>query len=140
MFRIDSPTLALWKSENVRSVVVRFVSGGCAGTKLSVERTDEIPAGFESFDLGGTVAHFDPSDRERLEGARITRVEKGAKEVWMYVAPKVLGRCGCGSSFSFSPFEKASSAHSDAKGRSPSETGIDPAKLSALKARFARGA
>lgn len=122
--KIDSPTLESWKAAGVRSVIVRFVTGGCAGTKISVEKEPENISGLRFVDLGGIVAYFDDADAPRLDGARITRTEKNGKETWIFSGPEVKGRCGCGSSFSFEKSDKPALGHADLE------------KLAGLKARF----
>ncbi|MFB0965238.1 MAG: hypothetical protein QMC36_06190 [Patescibacteria group bacterium] len=87
--KIDSPTLSLWNSSGIKSVRVRFITGGCAGTKVSVTPADSSETGLPSFDVGGISAHFEEADREKLDGARLTRIDKNGREVWMYSAATV---------------------------------------------------
>lgn len=128
--KIDSPTLSLWNSSGVKAVRVRFVSGGCAGTKVSVvpeSVTDSQESPF--FEQGGIRVRFDESDRGLLQDARLTRVEKNGKEVWLYAAQIVKGRCGCGSSFTFDAEKNPVSKHDVAPK-------IDLKKLAELKNAF----
>lgn len=84
--KIDSPTLSVWNAAGISSVRVRFVRGGCAGTKVSVSPAESADTALPHFDVGSVRAHFEESDRELLQDARLTRVEKNGKEIWMYVA------------------------------------------------------
>lgn len=84
--KIDSPTLSLWNASGISAVRVRFVRGGCAGTKVSVAPAESGELELPSFDVGGVRAHFDESDRELLQEARLTRVDKNGKEIWLYTA------------------------------------------------------
>lgn len=84
--KIDSPTLALWSASGISAVRVRFVRGGCAGTKVSVAPAESGELELPSFDAGGVRAHFEESDRELLQEARLTRVDKNGKEIWLYTA------------------------------------------------------
>lgn len=143
MLRFDPATLARWKDAGVTEVAVRLVRGGCAGTKVSVEENppSESVGGLSREDVpGGPALRFEASDRDKLEGARITGVEKSGKRVWIFSAGNVKGRCGCGTSFSFdSAFSGGSHAgkgDSDAAARKNPGT-PDFSKLSAIKATFA---
>ncbi|MDQ1344083.1 MAG: hypothetical protein QG650_803, partial [Patescibacteria group bacterium] len=127
--KFDSPTLAVWKNSGIAAVLVRFVNGGCAGTKISVEISPRDVSGLSACDVGGITAYFQEVDRERLDGARLTRMEKGGKEKWIYSAHSVKGRCGCGSSFSFTESDGKSAAK---------HVAVDIAKIADLKARLAR--
>lgn len=84
--KIDSPTLSLWSASGISAVRVRFVRGGCAGTKVSVTPAASDDVELPSFDIGGVRAHFEESDRELLQEARLTRVDKNGKEIWLYTA------------------------------------------------------
>jgi Fe-S cluster assembly iron-binding protein IscA len=127
--KFDSPTLAVWKNAGVLAVLVRFVNGGCAGTRISVEISPHDVSGLSSCDVGGIMAYFQEVDRERLDTARLTKVEKNGKEKWMYSDSAVKGRCGCGSSFSFTELDtKGATRH----------VAVDIAKIADLKTRLAR--
>ncbi|MDQ1344221.1 MAG: hypothetical protein QG650_941 [Patescibacteria group bacterium] len=126
--KFDSPTLAVWKNSGIAAVLVRFVNGGCAGMKISVEISPRDVSGLSSCDVGGITTYFRKDDRERLDGARLTRTEKDGKEKWIYSGPSVKGRCGCGSSFSFTDSDSKAAKH----------VAVDIAKIADLKARLAR--
>ncbi|MFZ3232344.1 MAG: hypothetical protein WA194_02225 [Patescibacteria group bacterium] len=84
--KIDSPTLSLWNASGISAVRVRFVRGGCAGTKVSVTPAESGEFELPCFDVGSVRAHFEESDRELLQEARLTRVDKNGKEIWLYTA------------------------------------------------------
>lgn len=130
--KIDSPTLALWKTTGVDKISISFVAGGCSGTKIAVDTVPSPSWPKSSVTVGDTVVHFEESDRIKLENARLTRVEKNGKTVWLYVSEGVKGRCGCGSSFSFDSDSTPVSKHVP-------NPKFDIGKIASLKAKFQSG-
>ncbi len=116
-FSFDSKTLDRLRSSGVERVRVRLISGGCAGTKLSVETETPSKPGDEVFNMGGILVSVSQSDAERLSDAKIVWMEKNGKETWLLISKGIRERCGCGTSFSF---------------------GIPTKKLGALKALYAK--
>ncbi len=84
--KIDSPTLSVWNAAGISSVRVRFVRGGCAGTKVSVTPAESADSVLPCFEVSGIAVHFEDADRSLLQDARLTRMEKNGKEIWLYVA------------------------------------------------------
>lgn len=133
MLKFDSASIARWESSGISEVAVVFVDGGCAGTKVSVieSPSPETVAGYAKMSLGSISVRFEESYRDKLDGARLTRVDKSGKSVWIFSTPAVKGRCGCGTSFSFDS-EYSGGSHAETKKPVP-----DLSKIAALKAAFA---
>jgi Fe-S cluster assembly iron-binding protein IscA len=124
---IDRPTLALWKSQGVSKVFVGFSNGGCSGTKLSVTTDAFDTTGLVKAEItNGIDAYFRAEDAGKLSEGRATRVEKNGKQQWIFTSGSVRGRCGCGTSFSFSD--------------APAKPKIDHSKLALLRASMKKSA
>lgn len=98
MIILDKLSLQNFHDRQVREVFVRLIRKGCEGTKIEI--LTEIPVGesmvrFEMEDGFGISCLS--AEAEKLDGSRITQV--GQK--WIFASERVIGRCGCGSSFRF---------------------------------------
>ncbi len=113
MLKIDKKTIQQFQDKKVEKLLVFFYEAGCSGTKVNISTEFEISDDLHyCVDLTaventpGIPVYVKNEEKEKFEWAIITRSVKAdhtGKEKIRYIFsnPKVLDRCGCGSSFSF---------------------------------------
>ncbi|MDD2916667.1 MAG: hypothetical protein PHH70_02370 [Candidatus Gracilibacteria bacterium] len=94
---LDTNSIRSFLDADIHEIFISFTSGGCAGTKVSVETKFDRTGLVSSPITDSLVAFYKQEERELLAGGRITFV----KGKWIFSSDKVQDRCGCGSSFSF---------------------------------------
>lgn len=90
-----------------QDIKVFFYQSGCEGTKINLTGDFE-KQGLQSIRIGEKNIYFSAEDAVHLEEGKILlqapkldHEGKPSPTKYLFVSPKVQGRCGCASSFSF---------------------------------------
>ena len=97
--RFDTHTLATFKEQGISDVYVWIIQAGCAGMKVCFERkSDTTPSECQGYEQpSGLVVWSTQHDATYLDEGQIA-VANGRT---YFSSKKVQGRCGCGTSISF---------------------------------------
>lgn len=94
---LDKNSVRTFLDQDIHSIFISFVQGGCAGIKVSIETEFNTINLVSSLIVPGLTAFYRKEEQEILEQGYITFV----KGKWLFSSEKIQDRCGCGSSFSF---------------------------------------
>ncbi len=113
MLKIDKKTIQTFLENDIKKIKVFFYEAGCSWTKVNISSDFEITDELIHFVTLSLVewaewikVYIPLSEKEKFDWAIITRsvvADHTWKEKIRYIFsnPKVLDRCGCGTSFSF---------------------------------------
>jgi len=77
MLKLDKKTVAEFEDSWVKKLKVFFYEAGCSGTKINMETDFEVEESIDRLESDyGFELYVPKTDREHLEHASITRVDK----------------------------------------------------------------